>query len=607
MDARERKRLNRIAEDMLGEARAIGHARVYSATGFSQQNISIAHQQTRCTNLAWALRRRAKVRKADVVAIVGGAFSGIMLACSLAIADDIIVYVIEKDYRLLNRFLDKSHRFLSQNLNTRDLRKKFDPSFAAPMDRPPIFDWEAGVASDVAGAWMREFDRHASKLPIFTIESCEVKPGAISETNDKVIVQLQSSAEVELRPLVVDLLIDATGFGEEANPLKLADYSYWEGGHRLIYDHLSPESNVLISGCGDSGVIELMHYAFGDFQHEMIKYFWPARQNLEATLDLGLEHINSVIRSEEIVDFEGQVISELCWWLGEWRILRYCKDRRAGLPNPIFTAIEVQLAERISAAFPGRKSESITEDERETFVLSLSLEEQLDLRVAISSTIDDTLSLEIAALVEPVSVANLLNVSEIHKRLRPNVEITMNGLTPTPFTRNMSPYNVWLTHVMMGLPNVHYQRGRIVDTCHISGGKTKVIFADGMSDVYDRVVSRYGPGRREPGKQLCSGALRDPYPGDFLLDYPTYSVSDKNSASIRIARVGNDRIKARLPVVQSRRGSDPKNPIYKQYYIARMLTTEANDWISDPRYKDPQTWLSDAIRKGCFPAYVDRS
>ncbi len=608
----DRKRLKIIAEDMLGEARAVGRARVYSATGFSQQNISIVHQQVRCTNLAWALGHRRKVSKGDVVAIVGGSFSGIMLACSLAIAHDVIVYILEKESRLLHRFLDKSQRFLSQNLNSRDLRKGFDPSYAAHIDKPAIFEWEAGVASDVAGAWLREFDRYASKLPIFTIHDCEVEPSAISEIDDKVIVQLQAPTDAKLRPLVVDLLIDATGFGPEANPLKLADYSYWEGGHRLIYDHLPPESRVLVSGCGDSGVIELMHYAIADFQHEMVTYFWPPKAGLEAILDMGLERINNVLHSDEIVDFEGRLISELCWWLGHWSYLQYWQKNHGSESPPsdssksIFDAIEAELAERIAIAFPGRKSSTIPEDEREAFVLALSLEEQLAVRAAVGPAIDDALSLEIAALMKPVKVARLLNLRTLRKRLRPGTEIVLNGLTPTPFTRNLSPYNVWLTHVMMGLPNVHYRRGRIVDTERMSGGQTRVIFGDGTSDVFDRVVTRYGPGRREPSKQLSMGNLRDPYPGDFLLDYPTYSVPTDRPQIWQNIRVGTHRVKARVPIIQRRRGTDPSNPIFKPLYIAEILRADPNPWNEDPRYKDPQTWLSQAIRTGHYPAYRDR-
>ena len=64
----------------------------YSATGHSTDNISILHQQVRCTNLAWALVRLRHVKYGSVVGIVGGSFSGLMLAVSLALQRRCIVY-----------------------------------------------------------------------------------------------------------------------------------------------------------------------------------------------------------------------------------------------------------------------------------------------------------------------------------------------------------------------------------------------------------------------------------------------------------------------------------------------------------------------------------
>jgi len=81
---------------MIAEAQSVGSDKIFSATGFARENISILHQQLRCVNLAWALGHTKRVNRGDVVAIVGGSFSGLMLACSLAIANDVVVYIFEK-------------------------------------------------------------------------------------------------------------------------------------------------------------------------------------------------------------------------------------------------------------------------------------------------------------------------------------------------------------------------------------------------------------------------------------------------------------------------------------------------------------------------------
>lgn len=168
MNGKERRRaLREAAALMLAEAQSKESDRIFSASGFARENISILHQQLRCSNLAWALSHAKKVKRGDVVAIVGGSFSGLMLACLLAIADDLIVYVFEKEKRLLNRFLDKSHRYLSPNLNSRYLGMRFNPAMSAPFYEPPIFPWKADVASAVTAAWLSDFEGHCRNLPIF--------------------------------------------------------------------------------------------------------------------------------------------------------------------------------------------------------------------------------------------------------------------------------------------------------------------------------------------------------------------------------------------------------------------------------------------------------
>jgi hypothetical protein len=67
-----------------------------------------------------------------------------------------------------------------------------------------------------------------------------------------------------------------------------------------------------------------------------------------------------------------------------------------------------------------------------------------------------------------------------------------------PFTRQLSPFNVWLMYVMMTFPNVSYRQGRLASTTTLANGKVKVAFKDGASDTFDRVVTRYGPGRGKP-------------------------------------------------------------------------------------------------------------
>ncbi|TPG56586.1 hypothetical protein [Sphingomonas glacialis] len=607
----DRRILNGMADEMLGEARATGFERVYSATGFSQQNISIVHQQVRCANLAWALHKRRKLGKGDVVAIIGGSFSGLMLACSLAVASDVIVYIVEKERRLLDRFLDKSQRYLSPHLNSRDLRKSFSPTYARPMYDPAIFDWQPGTASEVAWAWLTEFDRYYAKLPIFTLLGCAVEAGSIAERDHEVVVQLSHEGGVELKPLVVDVVIDATGFGPESNPMNLADHSYWEGGHRLIYDHLPPESRVLVSGCGDSGIIELMHYALADFHHGMVERFWPAKIGLERLLDEGLERINDVLRSKEVERYDYTLMSELCWWLDRTgELMTWRKENWDDFPPPrstpaIYHAIDTQMSARLKVAFPRRDRRSLTWDDLEAFALAMPFDEQLAVRDAVATVIDDAISEEIALLMEQVKVEEILDHQVLRNMMRPGTKVTLNGLTPTPFTRQLSAYNIWLTHVMMSLPNVRYRRGRIADSEQQPDGRYQVAFADGATEIFERFVSRYGPGQWGDSA-LLKGDPRDRYLGDFLLGHPTYSTATDKPNIWKTVVASSERVTKYLKSVQRRVGVDRQHPLHKQSYLAGLIGIEPNSWTTEQRYLDPQNHLSEQIRAGHRPAYCER-
>lgn len=269
MDAKDRKRLTKLAKLMVAEAKSSERDRIFSATGFARENISILHQQVRCANLAWALRYTKKIGRGDVIAIVGGSFSGLMLSCSLAIAEDVIVYIFERNRRLLDRFLDKCHRHLSPNLNSRYLGVRFDPANSAHFYSPAIFAWNEGAAfawnegaaNEVAHEWLKNFESYRRKLPIFVFTEIEIRPENIQQYERSIGIKWPGTPH--WKPVEVDLLIDATGFGEEANPLVLADYSYWEAGHRLICDHLPKDCRILVSGCGHSGIIEALHYSAG--------------------------------------------------------------------------------------------------------------------------------------------------------------------------------------------------------------------------------------------------------------------------------------------------------------------------------------------------------
>ena len=610
INADDRKALDESARLIIEEAQSVENDRIFSATGFASENIWIVHQQMRCVNLAWALRQTKRVKRGDVVAIVGGSFSGLMLSATLAIADDVIVYLFEKEKRLLHRFLDKGHRYLSPNLNSRYLGKRFDPQSLASFFEPPIFEWRSGIASDVASQWLEEFKRYEQKLPIFTFLDWEVAKKHIKPRDGGLVIDRRTRKDPQIQPISVDLLIDATGFGEEANPHGLADFSYWESGHRLIYDHLPKPCNVLVSGCGDSGLIEALHYAIEGFSHSMVEGLWPPGVNLEACLDLGLEvaKLDSIQKSEEIERYDGRVISEICWWLDTWFRLEHWTSHGWSLRGegrhalPIFRAIEEVLKPRLAVAFPGRGGRRLSWHDREAFALRLPLELQLEAREAVRAIADPWISRAMQKLVHSLPLSKLLRIRRLHAMARPGVTVTLNGTMPTPYSRALSTYNVWLMRVLLSFPNVRYRQGLISKVEAKDGNRFGVYFDRGPMQVFDRVVTRYGAAAAR-SMPISTRRSRDPHTGSWLLTPMRYRTAGKQPETLTIVEPAVHRIASKLVALELRRGSHRSESLNKMLYQANLIA--GPDISANSSDRDPQARLSAQLRAGIRPRFVD--
>lgn len=604
----EDARLDHIAQEMVDEATAESSPNILSASGFARENISIVHQQRRVTNLAWALSRLRRVQPGDVVGIVGGSFSGLMLATILAMVDDVIVYIFEKEKRLLPRFRDKAHRHLSPILNSRSLGKRFDPEGSAPHFRSPIFAWEAGSATDVRAEWLQEFAEYNEKLSIFTLTNHEVRSDMVHPRPDG--VDINFTIFHPDRPCIpVDLLIDATGFGEEANPLDVVDYSYWESGHRLIYDHLPRPAKVLISGCGDSGVIEGLHYAFADFRHEYVTALWRSDSGLEARIDLGLEraHLTSIFANEEPERYGSGVLPEIIWWLDQRHFMVFNAAPWPHETDPLISAIYEQLNILIKPLYEatgvGEPFATVDWTDLEAFVLSIPTSAQFDVRDAVRPLADETISQLIHELAASIDLPQ--DFDEFTALMRPEVSITLNGLMPTAYTRQLSPYNIWTMRLLLALPRVDYRQGAIEQVVRQDDNRFEASFAGGGREVFDRIVTRYGPGTR--GESVIAHRnRRDTLSGDWLLVEVEAIVPDPPNGSQR--RIVDP---ARAAIINGLSELDSRSPgahTLSKDLVTRIISLGPGKFpSSDPIYDDPIRWLVTELRAGRRPQYgMDR-
>lgn len=605
-DAESRATLDALAVNMITEASSAESPAILSATGFARENISILHQQIRATNLAWALGWTKRVGPGDTVAIVGGSFSGMMLAVILALVNDAIVLVFEKEDELFARFRDKGHRHLSTNLNSRALGKNFDPGLSRPEYRSPIFAWPAGRASDVAAFWTSEYlASYDQTLPIFVSRLSEVRGEMIKILPGGLEIDFSIDAP-HLAAVPVDLLIDATGFGPETKLKGVSDYSYWQSGHRLIYDHLVTPATVLISGCGDSGVIEALQYAMKDFSHAHVEALWPIGAGLEAAIDVGLvgARLDAVFRNDDIDRFETPVLSEIIWWLDQ----RTNIERNPTIPwpwsgepwaRPILEAIEAALAPHYGAFAPGSDIAAASYEALEVFVEALPFDAQFDARDAARQLGDAWISRGIAALADDIDLPPYIDA--IHAMARPGVEVILNGRTPTAYSRQLSPYNVWLMRLLLSFPSVRYVQAEIASVAQNDERRFEVAFKDGAIVTVDRAVTRYGPA--PGGAGLAAGRRRDTQGGDWLLDRPFYLGHDPaDPTQGRYINPARENITTALEALEAR--PTATHDISKRIVTGRIMLGPKSMAEGDPIYSDPLPWLAAELRAGRHPRFA---
>jgi hypothetical protein len=435
----------------------------------------------------------------------------------LALADDVIIYIFERERRLLHGFLDKSHRHLSRSLNSRSLGRDFAPGGVVSFFEPPIFRWEHGCASDVAWQWIREFEQYASKLPIFVFTRQAIAREHIREFGERVELRPEGFEA----PLAVDIVVDATGFGDEANPHHLKDHSYWRSGHRLIYDHLPPRCKVLISGCRDSGVIEGLHYAIEDFDHEQVERLWPESRALEAYLDYSISHgkLDEIFFGAEFEGCDERVLSEVSWWVQMCQLRNQPQGEalfsKTWEAAAVFRAIDNELRRALTTFRRERRLDRVEDEDREAFALTLSRDAQLAVRREASRAADSAISENLSRRMNDLPLVKFVDIGEIHRRARAGVELILNGRTPTPYTRSLSPYNIWLMRILMSFPNVSYRRGEVSRLEPTRDGRFRVAIG-GRSGVFDRVITRYGV-QHDAERALCARKPADDHGRDWLL------------------------------------------------------------------------------------------
>jgi hypothetical protein len=387
----------------------------------------------------------------------------------LALKRSCSVHVLEKDRVLFRRLKSAGYRYLHPELR--------DSAFAADPSRGqsdlPFLNWPADYAPMVAAYVEAKFSAYCEQLPIFVSLGCEVT--GVSESSS-VILQLADGTEI-----VADVVIIASGFGNEHSLPGLPDSSYWYSGapnsYKSRYRAAGKPERVAIAGNGDSGLIELFSYAIQDFRQEEMSRFFSSRHLSDSIiLDVREATFTQIQNSEVIPSVDGP----LPWYLGvhdkqksDHSFLRNAHARR------IHNAIERLL-----------KREKICIDELDSKAFKI-LNSKIERH--ISADLDFLASNELAKIFASNSrLWRKMNPSshrELKRRINKSFDIVIFGKSPSVFNQRQSQRNQLLLALLDERRAFRYvsRELNLEKECKFNNGLYRM-----ANETFERVVVRLG-------------------------------------------------------------------------------------------------------------------
>jgi hypothetical protein len=486
---------------------------VYASTFFARRHISIIDQQTRSLHLCRALSESGRITASTRVAIIGASYSGMMCAVALAMRHDCIIHVFERDGELLKRFREGGFRYIHPNLN--DRARDIHSSEKHKETDFPFMNWSGQYAPVVAAQLIAKFDHYRQHANIALHLRHEVL--GVKADSNQVVLNLGNN--IKLR---TDLCILATGFGLESRSGLTADTSYWHSGNPEFYEPIGPafsrrKDRVLLSGNGDSGVIELAHYLLKGFRHDHLLRLLPSEDLIWAFGDHYAQDVGALEHRqiERGVERYPDVAPFVSWyWAKRDEVAALKKadkkrpfgsDRIGRMTRKIFDVIDGRLAKFDSGA---------TLDPQLVLEIERKIEEPV---LALASY-------EIAEMASGFNLKYILSnlPAGISGNVRRKIPITVLGKTPTIYGPRQAPLNWFVLAILERYGKFKYTQGRFISAKRKGGRFIARVEVDGKVKrmPFERIVIRHGPDYRSFPEQVVTARIPE---GFYRPDYGSVS------------------------------------------------------------------------------------
>jgi len=278
---------------------------IFALGNFARQ-VTFASQQARAFNLIWALFRTHRLAAGQRVAVVGAGLGG-MTAAVAALAKGCRVDLFEQASQPCPLQRGNDIRFIHPNI----LRWPEDGSDTTSTDFP-FLNWTAanvrGVIKQIDLQWNMLASRNTSLLRRFfnyRVSRLYGSPGKAGPqkpwlTANRVVDGVAAGDDTSggntpgYVEFSYDSVILAVGFGEERSVAGVPFLSYWENDS-LHQETGRGQRSILVSGCGDGGLIDALRLRLRNFDHaEFVRDFLNIAESPQ--LVPGLQQIDRDLR-----------------------------------------------------------------------------------------------------------------------------------------------------------------------------------------------------------------------------------------------------------------------------------------------------------------------
>lgn len=250
---------------------------VYLLGSFARR-VTLYSQQVRALNLIYALHKTKKLRKGKRVFVIGAGAAGLTAAAAAAELEASVM-LIEQLQGPMELQRNSRIRWIDPFIYDWPLTES-----AATRANLPVIDWEAGYAERVSEQIEERWRGYVDKIECYW--SVRKESLAFRHYDGRTYVYCHGRHNNEYRVFQqdVDVLILAVGFGVE--PEHDAQYSYWSDDNLDGSFMTNREGQKwLVSGCGDSGLTDLMRLCIHRFRHGRIIDIFSGAKVIDAVKD----------------------------------------------------------------------------------------------------------------------------------------------------------------------------------------------------------------------------------------------------------------------------------------------------------------------------------